>query len=1335
MNKKFISYLSNKLKTGNLNSIHLNALPGRLATRLDLSKLDIISGHDADEQLFESKNGKLSDDFLFNNLLIKAKFQYKINFDNVPFKGLNENIKKKYDLIARKLNSIVNQEEDSYLEHGIKTFSFGYPLLIKRSKKEPNKVIKAPVLIWSLDIKRSDVKQNEWIIDQIEESPIYINEVLISHIANDENITLNDLSGNFLEDNLIDERELLEIVNSILSKFNAKAEIDKAIVEACPDKEEIESKTEDKPWILWSGIFGLFKTQKQSIIKDSDNLAEHFENYGFEEIQLESFLTSKNTSVPTDPSQEEIINTIDQKEYKVIQGPPGTGKSQSLTAIITNSLENGKKILVVCEKKTALDVIFNNLKKLGLDKLIAIIDDVNRDRKQIIDTVRTLSETERPENRGFNENDYDTKLQKYHDLVLDFNKRHHNLLKTLFRGYNVQEMISEYLNLKKTIEKNDRLLQDLDFEYQDEEYNNLINQIEQAADLYEEIPEPAFVYNLLSKANFTEQYSIPIENQLFDRINSEIEFLENIETSYFDISETKIEKLNKNLLEIYNPESIEDFSFNIEALLNYWKNLADELQKTYIHFSTTKLLNINTLSAKIMEFQSLYDNIETHIKQLSDIEEGLNVVALAHEKIPDEFRNTEINFKSSGILKSVFSGKHKAIKFFQEVFKKEFDEINRTISENAMNNTNINLLQIIKGFHPIKNDVDDLIQDLKLCIESKKWFKEYYDWRFFYDALDSLGYECISKLSDYSGPKEWKDVFRLNYLNLFIESRTGDTEQYNYNAKNLDRIGELQDELKALHRHKILKLWEEKSYQSIQLYNEQSNIKWLFNYRKNSQYSRKNTLRSILHDEFELFTDVFPVVLVNPVVCSSILPLQQHLFEIVLFDEASQLRLEDTYPALVRGKIKVISGDKHQMPPSNYFASDISLEIEDEVEQDEAPKSNFDKTSPLYLAESESLLDFGNSMNPNKINISFLDYHYRSKHPYLIDFSNIAFYGGRLIPMPEKNTYKPIRYFNVNGLYRKDNTNLDEAMRIIDYLKGNYPVNKDGSYPSLGIATFNMQQRNLLKDLINDECIKDEEFRAKMNLIGNEVEWFVKNLENIQGDERDIIMISTTFGKNAEGKFRQNFGPINTAKGYKLLNVIITRAKKQLYVFTSIPEEYFGSGYQDEIISSGNKGKAILYAYLDYCRAVEYDNEEQRQSIIKIIQQGCEEEKYENTQQAVASAFEKEVYDYLTCFIKANRFVIQYKLGGYLIDFVLLDENQKPLIAIECDGASWHNTDQAYSHDLHRKKILESQGLHFYRIWSKSWWPDPGKEIEKLLQFIGEIDKSILVEEERDVKS
>lgn len=1217
MNKQFIAYLSNKLKTGNLRTIHLNALPGRFATRLDLTKLDLIAGTDSQQTLFETKEGKLSDNFLFTNLLAKSQFKFKINFENVPLTKLGDPEKKKYDTLANQLNALFNQNEDNFLEHGIKTFGFGYPLLIKRSKKDPTKFIKSPLLIWSLDINRSNSYKNQWSIEKTDESPIYLNEVLLSHIKNDEGINIEGISTEHLDDNLIDANELKIIIKNFLSRLNSDS-IDLNIrIEPCLESKVLDNITPNKPWILWSGIFGLFRTQKQSIINDSDRLFDEFENYNFEDLKIEQFRTSLNTSVSTDPSQEEIISSLDRKEFKVIQGPPGTGKSQSLTAIITNTLENGGKILVVCEKKTALDVIYKNLKEIGLDKLVAFVDDVNTDRKRIIETVRSITDVVKYEYRGFNEPDYDDKLNRYKELITDFNQRHHNLLKTIFKGFNIQDIITEYLKQKKTVNSEIRLLDNVDLKMEHAEFVELQKSIEQAIDLYEGIPQDGFIFDLISNSNFQNQYTLKKENEIFGKFK---EIKEVIESALDIVLEENVYNLKYTSFIRF----LKSFSKKQKAIYNFWKKISTQ-----------------------------------------------------QENINDLFITTNFSI----------------------------DKANTTE----------------------RTKVEKLKNKLDQVIGNKNDFKEYYDWRLFFDSQNSTTQKSLSNLIANSKPNKWISLFRFNYFNLFIESQENKLGNFNSNNKTLERIAEFQSELKTLQKHKILKLWEDKQFHSINDFNRRSNIKWLFNHRKNSQYSRKNSLRKIIHDEFDLFTNIFPVVLVNPVACSSIMPLKQNIFDVVLFDEASQLRLEDTYPALIRGKIKVISGDKHQMPPSNFFNSDISLDVAEETEEDfNLKETEYDKTNPLYLAESESLLDFGNNLNPTITNISYLDFHYRSRHPYLIEFSNAAFYGSRLIPMPEKDSYKPIRFFQTNGLYESTHTNPTEAQQIIKFIKSDYPVYDNGKYPSLGIATFNMQQRNLIKDLINEESIKDEEFRNKLSLIGEKEEWFVKNLENIQGDERDIIIISTTFGINSEGKFRQSFGPINTYKGYKLLNVIITRAKRQVYIFTSIPQENFTSNYQDEILLNGNRGKSILYAYLDYCNAIENNNEERRTSILELLKNGCEEETVNPNTQFVESPFEQEVYDYLIDYINKDRVVPQYKIGGYRIDFVLLNEFKKPIIAIECDGAAYHSTEHAYSHDLHRQKILENHGLKFFRIWSKSWWPDPNKEIYKLLNYIEAIDPSII---------
>src|SRR5690606_16331060 len=188
----------------------------------------------------------------------------------------------------------------------------------------------------------------------------------------------------------------------------------------------------------------------------------------------------------------------------------------------------------------------------------------------------------------------------------------------------------------------------------------------------------------------------------------------------------------------------------------------------------------------------------------------------------------------------------------------------------------------------------------------------------------------------------------------------------------------------------------------------------------------------------------------------------------------------------------------------------------------------------------------------------------------------------------------------VNGVFQ-DYTNEEEANAVIEILEKIEPKT-DGRYPSVGIATFNITQRNFIKRKIiqKQNETENEEFREKITALESSG-LFIKNLENIQGDERDIIIISTTYGRKKDGKFIQSFGPINHTKGYKLLNVIITRAKEKIYICNSIPEEFY-LNYSDELKQEkSNNRKAALYAYLAYCKAVSDGNEQKRLEILKEL--------------------------------------------------------------------------------------------------------------------------------------
>lgn len=281
----FLKALREKLKGGNIRSIHLNALPGRYAARLDIGNLNYIKPD-------------LGQKFI-DLLLSDHNFEFKISFDGIDLNTLNQEDQKKLGLLSKRLNSLFIENEDNFKEHGIKTFGFGYPLLIKPTKQDPNKVLKAPVLIWPLEIIKSTNKVNTWsilrnkvlnekgkLIDE-EVHSVGINEVLISHIKTDENISIPQINEELLEDAVIDKNELIEICFNLLKSFNAQIKDDLKEsfrskigipVLNVPDSNGFESTTGNLPWIHFGGVFGLYRTQKESIITDIDRIISNYSN-------------------------------------------------------------------------------------------------------------------------------------------------------------------------------------------------------------------------------------------------------------------------------------------------------------------------------------------------------------------------------------------------------------------------------------------------------------------------------------------------------------------------------------------------------------------------------------------------------------------------------------------------------------------------------------------------------------------------------------------------------------------------------------------------------------------------------------------------------------------------------------------------------------------------------------------------------------------------------------------------------------------------------------------------------------------------------------------------
>jgi very-short-patch-repair endonuclease len=617
------------------------------------------------------------------------------------------------------------------------------------------------------------------------------------------------------------------------------------------------------------------------------------------------------------------------------------------------------------------------------------------------------------------------------------------------------------------------------------------------------------------------------------------------------------------------------------------------------------------------------------------------------------------------------------------------------------------------------------ISDIETLLRHKnEYFKEEHDlftiefkWFQFYNGLSTTNKAIVNELKP---SINWRKSFLVFYLNsMLVNSANLNLPTNDDEHKELDKtlIGLEKEQLGF-----IKNFWFSKQIDSTRDFEQQNvnlTVENLYNKRSSNRYKRLS-LRQIVQYDANLFTNFFPIILTSPDVASNLFKGMNGYFDIVMFDEASQLKLEDNLPAILKGKQIIIAGDEHQMPPSNYFSKVFDGAVEDEEDIEEEKEIVIDKDN--ILLSCESLLDFGSELNFQR---KYLDFHYRSKHPYLIDFSNYAFYNQRLKPLPNKFEYVPIKYIQVNGTFY-EHTNEAEAEMVLSIIDNNINRLPNGEYPTVGIATFNIAQRNLIKSKIleRQKFSKFERFNTKIQEL-EEKGMFIKNLENIQGDERDVIILSTTYGIGKDRKFAQRFGPINHAKGYKLLNVIITRAKFKVYCCSSIPEQVF-MNYKEYLITEGSNNKrAVLYAYLAYCKAVSESNHELRLSVLTTLAENTSKSAgYDSFKGGdLESPFEEEVYQSLADYLGAEKLIPQLKFAGFRIDIVYDPKIiGVPKIAIECDGAKYHSSREAYLYDRHRQKILESHGFVFHRIWSTNWWRNSSRETTKLVDFIKQIE-------------
>ncbi len=1146
-----------------------------------------------------------------------------------------------------KIKDLRREVEELEKETGRYELYIGYPFVFGSINQGVNKtLIKAPLILFPVKI---DINDNETVeIRANTTEKIQLNRALIFAYAQAKKLDIEGLDLEF--DDLSQFKNVKAIIDYLAS---AKIKIE------CTSSKQIygygrfkEPEPRGELSVRYGAVMARLSLsnsiyndytllEKKNLINDA--IAELLRNGGkrtekmararakerkkmlLRAKKLPSFGNSYIVKM-LDYSQSEVVKKVDEMGNMVIYGPPGTGKSQTIVNIITDAICKNKKVLVVSQKKAALDVVYSRLGTLGEKAMY--INDESKERK------------------------------KFYDQCFDAHQK--DEVESLV---DVAALQNEYNDLQKKIDIEEASLEK--------------------------------IYALLNDRR-------PFGISLSEMYNSSYMLSKNSNeyTTYLSLIE------EKDIMSLDYKE-LTDALFAIKAdnLGDMYYNFMTAKEKNPVIDSMLPDLDIRTLS----EVKGVLENAQKSKKGFFNISRYpytrqvlANYSRLDKDSGLAAVVNFEYRFENP---RRIFSGKRK------KELSEKFRETMSAISEYVKGYDCLNRVMTRDGYIAV---IDNILRGnnayIKLVHEA---LDNYIALRDVSKLLDSLDKNMLLILNfAYSASKNYQNY--LEIINKFMVLRIyHELTVLEEDCKDdLAMIVDFPNITSKIYKLKEAQLTVanklcagKNSLEYRNLYESAPNAKdYLY------QISKEQKLWPI-RKTMELYSDfivaLFPCWLLSPENVSGLLPLKKNLFDIVIFDEASQVFIESTIPTIYRGKNIVVAGDAKQLRPSATFMKRYLG----------ADPDSQDDLSVQAALEVDSLLDLAVA----RYDSANLTYHYRSRHEELINFSNSAFYSSHLQIAPNitRGTgSRPIERYKVDGKWT-DRTNPTEAKKVVELLRNIFKTRKCGE--SIGIITFNSDQQSCIADAIDLAAREDSEFRdyitkEKHRLDdGEDTSLFIKNLENVQGDERDIIIFSIGYAPNEQGRIYTNFGSLSTEGGENRLNVAITRAKSKIIVVTSIEPEDL------KVDDAKNSGPKLLREYLTYVRAVSDGDTEH----IKAILAGLDPTEHKKTNELCEIP---EIEEQMKERLEKAGYKVHIGLGNRnsRISLAVYDEDSdRYLVGVELDKDAFEASTSALERDVYKPKFLEARGWTILRVWCRDWWLSPAKVIKTITALADRNKKQI----------
>lgn len=1189
----------------------------------------------------------------------------------------------------------------------------------------------APILLLPVDIIRKS--GNNYVIRKRDED-IILNITLVELLKQNFKIKMDLLKELPKDESGVDVKKIFTIFRRAIiqqKKWNIQ-------------EESMLGLFSFNKFVMWNDIHTNADKLKENVVISSliDNRNKQpFDGDILDAREIDKSKKPMDFAIPldVDSSQMEAIVESGRGKSFILHGPPGTGKSQTITNMIANALYQGRRVLFVAEKMAALSVVQARLEKLHLAPFCLELHSNKATKKHFLEQMDEVLKIKRitpPENYDQNSEE----LYKQRKELIDYMESLH---KKGDSGYSLYDSITEYLDISEDeitdnlpdlnlfnvafVEKARSFIDDL-FTILDisgkpcghplkrlvpkdnrletlDAIQTILNDLKSSfADYVEKVSNvevvSSFKINCEEDLKWLESFNCVVSGM--DLMNKGLLDLGADElTRSLYIKDVELGKnystLRKDILSLYSDSildmNVDSYKNEYEIILDKWflpryfakrkyfKGLhqyghitEDNLQEVLsdVKSCQSKRKELDKMSSELKEIfgilalrdEEQWDKILYHIEHISEIS---SLIADYSEKHELKYKDCIVSFVDS-------------IDGQWNIYKRDFE--NKATSAIDMYN---HIVSSRNNFLELTDEdlsLEEIKEEIDKWIDNYKGIKEWYFW---IDKKRNLKESNLSVVADKIENDGYDPLQAINGVlkGLFRQ----------FIIKNIDESDQLRMFNSTLFRQNILKYKENtKKFQELskrELYSrlasripssggmaEGSEINILK--RNIANGGRGTSIRNIIDSIPTLFPRLCPCMLMSPISVAQFIDLNRDKFDLVIFDEASQMPTSEAVGAIARGKALIVVGDRKQMPPTSFFSSS---QVDDEEAEIDDMESILDDCITLSLPEYK------------------LQWHYRSKHESLIAFSNSQYYNNELFTFPsvDDQTAK-VKLVPIQGVYDKGRTrsNPDEAKAIVKEIIRRLS-DKELSKSSIGVVAFSKVQGDLIEDELLEQLDKHPELK---DIAYNEVEpIFIKNLENVQGDERDVILFSIGYGADKYGKVSMNFGPLNNAGGERRLNVAVSRARKEMMVFSSL------SSRQIDLKRSQAKGVEGLKGFLEFAETgrlpiiVNTITEETNNNLVKQLCQALNENGYCTKPHVGRSNFKVDI-------------AVSTK-----------DDPENYILGILCDGKSYFETKTTRDREIVQPTVLEMLNWKVMRVYSIDWYENKDKALSQILNELETLQK------------